>query len=178
MLIKTSFQLTKPHQCTLKREILSFFHTFLFMVAMLIGAYLFVSLKTSMTGFYKSFTFEYRSNRMRRMCLIQVNLCQNLFFLKIVLNVRNNFCTQHVLPRFELGIFMYWTCKSMNNLSWYCGLVDAKIRASDKNLPVQLASAEDKAKTSQHRSPCSGLVLRGRNIDHEANLKKRHEFQD
>jgi hypothetical protein len=43
----------------------------------------------------------------------QVNLCQKLFFLqnmlctKIVLNVRNNFCTQHVLPRFELGIFMY-----------------------------------------------------------------------
>ena len=82
------------------------------MVAMLIGAYLFVYLKTSMTGFYQSFNFDYRSNRMRRMCLIQ------------------------------------------------------------------LASAEDKAKTSQHRSPCSGLVLRGRNIDHEANLKKRHEFQD
>jgi hypothetical protein len=28
-------------------------------------------------------------------------------FTKIVLNIRNNFCTQHVLPRFELGIFMY-----------------------------------------------------------------------
>ena len=57
---------------------------------------------------------------------------------KIVLNVRNNFCTQtqHVLPRFELGFFMYWTCNSMNNLSSYCGLVDAKIRASDKDLPV------------------------------------------
>ena len=26
---------------------------------------------------------------------------------KIVPNARNNFCTQHVLPRFELGIFMY-----------------------------------------------------------------------
>ena len=26
---------------------------------------------------------------------------------KIVLNVRNNFCTHHVLPRFEPGIFMY-----------------------------------------------------------------------
>ena len=26
---------------------------------------------------------------------------------KIVLNVRNNFCTQHVLPRVEHGIFMY-----------------------------------------------------------------------
>ena len=45
---------------------------------------------------------------------------------KIVLNVRNNFCTQFVLPRFELGIFMYWTCNSMNNLSSYFGLVDAK----------------------------------------------------
>ena len=36
----------------------------------------------------------------------------------------------------ELGIFMYRTCNSMNNLSSYCGLVDAKIRASDKDLPV------------------------------------------
>ena len=27
---------------------------------------------------------------------------------KIVLNVRNNFCTQHVLPRFEVGIFVYF----------------------------------------------------------------------
>ena len=33
---------------------------------------------------------------------------------KIVLNVRNNFCTKRVLPRLELGIFMYWTCNSMN----------------------------------------------------------------
>ena len=47
---------------------------------------------------------------------LQVNLCQKLLFAehgenmlctKIVLNVRNNICTQHVLPRFELGIFMY-----------------------------------------------------------------------
>ena len=36
----------------------------------------------------------------------------------------------------ELGIFMHWTCNSMNDLSPYCGLVDAKIRASDKNLLV------------------------------------------
>ena len=32
----------------------------------------------------------------------------------------------------------------MNNLSSYCGLVDAKIRASDKDLPVTLG--EDQAK--------------------------------
>ena len=32
---------------------------------------------------------------------------ENMLCTKIVLNVRNNFCTQHVLPRFELGSFMY-----------------------------------------------------------------------
>ena len=32
----------------------------------------------------------------------EITLCT-----KIVLNVRNNFCTQHILHRFELGIFMY-----------------------------------------------------------------------
>ena len=32
---------------------------------------------------------------------------ENMLSTKIVLNVRNDFCTQHVLPRFELGIFMY-----------------------------------------------------------------------
>ena len=39
-------------------------------------------------------------------------------------------------PCSELGVFMYWTCNPMNNLLSYCGLVDAKIRASDKDLPV------------------------------------------
>ena len=61
---------------------------------------------------------------------------ENMFCTKIVLNVKKNFCTQHVLPSFELGIFMYLTCNAMNNLLSYCGLVDSKIRASDKDLPV------------------------------------------
>ena len=39
-------------------------------------------------------------------------------------------------PCSELGIFMYGTCNSMSNLLSYCGLIDAKIRASDKDLPV------------------------------------------
>ena len=59
---------------------------------------------------------------------------ENMLCTKIVLNVGNNFYTQHVLPKLELGIFMY--CNSMKNLSSYFGLVDAKIRASDKDLPV------------------------------------------
>ena len=36
----------------------------------------------------------------------------------------------------ELVVFMYWTGKSMNNLLSYCGLVDVRINASDKDLPV------------------------------------------
>jgi hypothetical protein len=32
---------------------------------------------------------------------------ENMLCTKIVLNVRNNFCTQHLISRFELGIFMY-----------------------------------------------------------------------
>ena len=66
---------------------------------------------------------------------VQVNLCQKFLFLhqlthnmtidcslnykfkpgenllctEIVSDIPNNFCTQHVLPRFKLGIFMYWT---------------------------------------------------------------------
>ena len=63
---------------------------------------------------------------------------ENMLCTKIVLNVRNKLCELDFLPRFELGIFMYWPCNSMNNLSSYCGLVDAKIRASDKDLPLKL----------------------------------------
>ena len=34
-------------------------------------------------------------------------------------------------------IRIYWTCKSMNNCLSYCGLVDARISASEKDLPVR-----------------------------------------
>ena len=49
----------------------------------------------------------------------------------------------------ELGIFMYSTCNSMNNLSSYCGLVDSKIRAPDKDLIVQ--DIQDKTFFSKHQ---------------------------
>ena len=35
---------------------------------------------------------------------------------------------------------MFWTCNSMNNLLSYCGLTDARMRASEKDLPVFLIS--------------------------------------
>ena len=36
----------------------------------------------------------------------------------------------------ELVVFMYWTGKSMNNILSLCGLVDAKVSASEKDLPL------------------------------------------
>ena len=41
----------------------------------------------------------------------------------------------------ELGTFMYWTRNSMNNLLSYYGLVDARISASEKDLPVRTSKA-------------------------------------
>ena len=58
--------------------------------------------------------------------LLFAELGENILCTEIVLNVKNNFCTQHVLPMSELRIFMYRTCNSMNNLSSHCGIVDAK----------------------------------------------------
>jgi hypothetical protein len=37
----------------------------------------------------------------------------------------------------ELGVFMYWIGKSMDNLLSYYGLVEPRISASDKDLPCQ-----------------------------------------
>ena len=50
-------------------------------------------------------------------------------------DVQNNLCTQHVLSLefscTELG-------STIHNLLSYCGLVDTRISASDKDLPVYM----------------------------------------
>ena len=113
---------------------------------------------------------------------------ESILCTKIVLNVRNNFCTQHVLPRFEFGIFMYWTCNSMNNLSSYCGLVDAKIRASDKDLPVQFKiqkfqaykSVNDWSRVENKIKGCVNTVLKCYGkwmIDKSQNASKDYEWK-
>ena len=51
-------------------------------------------------------------------------------------DIQNNLCKQHMLTCSELGIFMYWTGDSMNNLLSHCGLVEVRITASEKDLPV------------------------------------------
>ena len=67
------------------------------------------------------------SSNLRRTCCVQK---LSLTFWTIYVHNMFSTCSKLVL-------FMYWTCNSMNNLLSYCALVDAKIRASDKNLPVK-----------------------------------------
>ena len=90
-----------------------------------------------------------RSCRIRNsLNAVQVNLCQKLLFLhQLTHNMTTDFswnhhenyerrtCSDHVLP-------MFCACSfhgiSMNNLLSYCGLISAKITASDQDLPVPL----------------------------------------
>jgi hypothetical protein len=55
---------------------------------------------------------------------------------------------------------MYWTGNSMNNLLSYCGLIDAKIRASDKDLPVKTEAVFIKSCFYIVPSPSTALGLR------------------
>ena len=63
-------------------------------------------------------------------------LCTKMFFV-FVLTFRTNYVHNMFSTYSELVIFMYEMRNLMNNLSSYCGLVDANIRSSDKDLPVQ-----------------------------------------
>ena len=56
---------------------------------------------------------------------------ENMLCTDIVSDIQNNLCSQHVLS-FQSSC----TCNSMNNLLSHFGLVDAKISASEKDLPV------------------------------------------
>ena len=49
--------------------------------------------------------------------------------MNVKTKTKNNFCRQHVVNLYFLG-------NSMNNLLSYCGLNDARMRASEKDLPV------------------------------------------
>ena len=48
-------------------------------------------------------------------------------------DIQNNNCTQHVVN-------LYFSWNSMNNILSYCGLTGARIRASEKDLPVRIKS--------------------------------------
>ena len=44
-------------------------------------------------------------------------------------DIQNNICTQHVFK-------LYFSWNSVNDLLSYCGLTDARMRSSEKDLPV------------------------------------------
>ena len=86
---------------------------------------------------YMKITSLEHGEDMRRTCLYT-----NWFFC-FCFDIQNNLCKQHVLPMFSpcstyvLSLEFsckYWACNSMKNMLSYCGLVDAKIRASDIDL--------------------------------------------
>ena len=61
-------------------------------------------------------------------------LCAQIF-----LDVKTKTKNQLMYTTFsELVVLMYWTGKPMSNLLSYCGLVDARIRVSIKDLPANL----------------------------------------
>ena len=65
---------------------------------------------------------------MRRTC------CAHKLFFVLTFRI---ICAHNLFsPCSEFVVFMYWTGKSRNNLLSYCGLVDPRISASDKDLPV------------------------------------------
>ena len=69
---------------------------------------------------------------------IQVNLFQKHLFLRQLTYNMTKYCSlNYEFRTWKLQAQnMLCTCNSMNNLLSYCGLVDAKIRASDNYLPV------------------------------------------
>ena len=80
---------------------------------------------------YEFSTWKFQAQNMLRTC------CVHKLFFVFVLTFKTIYVHNIFSTCSELAIFMYWTRNSMNNLSSYCGLVDAKIRASDKDLPVE-----------------------------------------
>ena len=75
-------------------------------------------------------TWKLQAQNIRTTCCIH-----KLFFVFVL-----TFRTIHVYNMFswcsELVVFVHWTGRAMNNHSPYCGLVDARIRTSDNDLPV------------------------------------------
>ena len=60
--------------------------------------------------------------------------------IDLQLQYKKNTSSEHVVYKKISKHFLYTTCNSMNNLLSYCGLTDARMRASEKDLPVYLIS--------------------------------------
>ena len=80
------------------------------------------------TFIYHFRTWKLQNQNMGRTCCVD-----KLFWM----SKQKTICVHTMFsPCSDLVVFMYWTGKSKNNLLSYCGLVDARIEASNKYLPV------------------------------------------
>ena len=77
---------------------------------------------------YKFNTWKFLAQNMGRTCCVQ-----KLFWMSETISVHNKFSPGFSLKILCIKLVIQWTfCILLS----YCGLVDAKIRASDKDLPV------------------------------------------
>ena len=91
---------------------------------------------------------------------------------KIVLNVRNNFGTQH--PGFSLKFSCIELEKSVVILMWVMYLVDEKIRAPDKDLPVQVIFCWTDALFLQLKQNLTSDCHQSKNFAHEIITKRSY----
>ena len=84
---------------------------------------------------------QYMKTTSLNMLCTQIVFC--LFLYSHSEQFMNTACSKLVVFMYCFGksmnnlvFYMYWTCNSMNNLLSYCGLVDARISASEIYLPV------------------------------------------
>ena len=68
-------------------------------------------------------------NLLHRKIQVQNMLCTNCFLFRYSKQFLYTICSEFVF-------FWVRSCKSMNNLSSYCGLTDSRMSASDTDLPV------------------------------------------
>ena len=83
---------------------------------------------------YQFSTWKLQAQNMGRTCCVH-----KLFWMSK--QKQKTICVHNMFfPCFELAVLMYWADKTMHNLLSYCGLIDVRINASDKDLSVILSN--------------------------------------
>ena len=80
-----------------------------------------------------SLIYQFRTWKLQAQNMGRTHCVHKLFWM----SKQKPICVHNMFsPCSELVLFMHWTGKSMKNLLSYCGLVDVRISASEKDLPV------------------------------------------
>ena len=85
---------------------------------------------------YEFSTWKFQAQNIWAWNFVENMLCTQIVCLFFILTFWTIFVHNMFSTCSKLGIFIYWTRNSVNNVSSYCGLFDARISASDKKLPL------------------------------------------